>query len=130
MSAVAFATMGRDVVSGAVDGSILITRDDGDSRALQAAAGVDVAELLPDGRVVAGDAERRLRVFSPSGGGLADLEMPVRMMSIRREGARLIALPSYLAAASPPLVVDVTHPRVVARLEGHIGQVFSARWIS
>jgi WD40 repeat protein/serine/threonine protein kinase len=130
VSAVAFATMGRDMVSGAVDGSILITRDDGASRALQAAAGVDVAELLPDGRVVASDAERHLRVFSPSGAVLADLEMPVRMMSLRREGSRLVALPSYLAAVSPPLVVDVTHPLVVARLEGHIGQVKSARWIS
>ena len=81
MSAVAFASMGRDVVSGAVDGSILVTRDNGACRALQAAAGVDVAELLPDGRVVAGDADRRLRVFSPSGVVLADLEMPLRVMS-------------------------------------------------
>jgi WD40 repeat protein len=118
------------VVSGAVDGSILITRDDGASRALQAAAGIDVAELLPDGRVVAGDARRRLRVFSPSGTSLADLELPVRVMSLRREGARLVALPSYLADATPPLVVDVDQPRVVARLEGHTGQVTSARWIS
>jgi WD40 repeat protein len=130
VSAVAFAPMGRDVVSGAVDGSILVTRDDGASRALQAAAGVDVAELLPDGRVVASDAERHLRVFSPSGAVFADLEMPVRMMSLRREGSRLVALPSYLAPANPPLVVDVDHPRVVARLEGHTGQVTSARWIA
>jgi WD40 repeat protein len=69
-------------------------------------------------------------VFSPSGTVLADLEMPVRVMSLRREGSRLVALPSYLAAASPPLVVDVDHPRVVARLEGHTGQVVSARWIA
>jgi len=130
VSAVAFAPLGRDLVSGTVNGSLLVTRDDGASRALQAAAGIDVAELLPDGRVVASDAERRFRVFSPSGAVLADLELPVRVMSLRREGARLVALPSYLAAASPPLVVDVDHPRVVARLEGHIGQVFSARWIA
>jgi WD40 repeat protein len=130
VSAVAFAPMGRDVVSGAVDGSILVTRDDGASRALQAAAGVDVAELLPDGRVIAGDAERHLRVVSPSGAVVADLEMPVRVLSLRREGSRLVALPSYLGAASPPLVVDVDHPRVVAQLEGHTGQVFSARWIA
>jgi WD40 repeat protein len=69
-------------------------------------------------------------VFSPSGTILADLEMPVRMMSLRREGSRLVALPSYMAAASPPLVVDVAQPRIVARLEGHTGQVFSARWTS
>jgi WD40 repeat protein len=130
VSAVAFAPRGRDLVSGAVDGSLLVTRDDGASRALQAAAGIDVAELLPDGRVVAGDAERHLRVFSPSGAVLADLELPVRVMSLRREGARLVALASYMAAASPPLVVDVDQPRVVARLEGHTGQVVSARWIT
>jgi len=130
VTAVAFAPMGRDLVSGAVDGAILVTRDDGTSRALQAAAGIDVAELLPDGRVVASDAERHLRVFGSSGAVLADLELPVRMMSLRREGSSLVALPSYLAAASPPLVVDVARPRVVARLEGHTGQVFSARWIA
>jgi WD40 repeat protein len=117
------------VVRGAVDGSNLIPRDDGASRALQAAAGIDDAELLPVGRGVVSDAERRLRVFGPSGTVLADLEMPVRVMSLRREGSRLVALPSYLAAASPPLVVDVAQPRIVARLEGHTGQVFSARWI-
>jgi WD40 repeat protein len=130
VSAVAFAPMGRDLVSGAVDGSIRITHDDETSRALQAPAGIDVVELLPDGRVVASDAERRLRVFSPSGAVLTDLELPVRMMSLRREGSRLIALPSYLAAASPPLVVDVAQPRIVARLAGHTGQINSAHWIS
>jgi WD40 repeat protein/serine/threonine protein kinase len=130
VSAVAFAPMGPDVVSGAIDGSILVTRDDGVSRALQAPAGVDVAELLPDGHVVVADAERRLRVFGPSGAALADLEVPVRMMSFRREDTRLVALPSYLATANPPLVVDVAHPRIVARLEGHNGKVVSARWIS
>ena len=55
--------------------SLLITRDDGASRVLQAPAGIDVAELLPNGRLVAGNAERRHRVFSPSGAVLADLEM-------------------------------------------------------
>ena len=38
VSAVAFAPMGRDLVSGTVNGSILVTRDDGASRALQAGA--------------------------------------------------------------------------------------------
>jgi WD40 repeat protein/serine/threonine protein kinase len=130
VSAVAFAGVGRDLVSGAVDGSIRVTRDDGTDRALQASAGIDVAELLPDGRVIASDAERRLRVFSPSGAVLADIEMPVRIMSLRREGALIVALPSYMSAATAPPVVDVDRLRVVARLEGHTGQVFSARWIS
>jgi serine/threonine protein kinase/WD40 repeat protein len=129
VSAVAFARTGTDVVSGALDGSILVTRDDGTERALQASAGVDVAELLPDGRVVASDAGRRVRVFSPSGVVLVDLEMPVRMMSLRREGALIVALPSYMATAAPPLVIDVDRLRVAARLEGHTGAVFSARWL-
>ena len=107
-----------------------MTRDDGTDHALQASAGIDVAELLPDGRVIASDAERRLRVFSPSGAVLADIEMPVRIMSLRREGALIVALPSYMSAATAPPVVDVDRLRVVARLEGHTGQVFSARWIS
>jgi WD40 repeat protein len=47
VSAVAFADAGRDLVSGAVDGSVLVTRDDGAQRAFQAPAGIDVAELLP-----------------------------------------------------------------------------------
>lgn len=117
VSAVAFARTGQDVVSGATDGSILVTRDDGTSRALRDSAGVDAVELLPDGRVVTSDAERRLRVFSASGTVLADLEMPVRIMSLRREGARLVALPSYLATATPPVIVDIDRGRVVARLE-------------
>jgi WD40 repeat protein len=69
-------------------------------------------------------------VFSPSGTVLVDLELPVRVMSLRREGSHLVALPSYLAAASPPLIVDVAHLRIIARLEGHTGQAFSARWTS
>jgi serine/threonine protein kinase/WD40 repeat protein len=130
VSAVAFAPMGRDLVSGAVDGSILITRDDGFRRALQAPAGIDVADLLPDGRVVVGDAEQRLREFRPTGAVLAAHEVPVRVMSLRREGTRLIALPSYRAPATPPVVVDIDHPHVIARLEGHTGRVVSARWIA
>ena len=130
VSSVAFASVGRDLVSGAVDGSVLITREDGAHRALQASAGIDAAELLPDGRVIASDAARRLRVYAPDGAVLADLEMPVRIMSLRRDGARVAALPSFTGNAAPPLVIDLDRYRVVAQLEGHVGQVFSARWVS
>jgi WD40 repeat protein len=128
VSAVAFASVGRDVVSGAVDGSVLVTREGGAQLALQAAAGIDAVELLPDGRVVVCDAERRLRVYAPGGAVQADLETPVRIMSLRRDGARVVALPSYTGSAAPPLLIDLERYRVVAQLEGHIGQVFSARW--
>jgi eukaryotic-like serine/threonine-protein kinase len=130
VSAVAFADAGRAMVSGAVDGSVRVTREDGTELALQASAGVDAAHLLSDGRVIVSDAERRLHVYSTDGAVLADLEMPVRMMSLRHEGARLIALPSYTGTAASPVLVDLDRHHVIAQLEGHVGYVFSARWIS
>jgi len=51
-------------------------------------------------------------------------------MSLRREAGRLVALPSYISAAAPPLLIDLDHGRVIAQLEGHIGLVWSARWVS
>jgi WD40 repeat protein/serine/threonine protein kinase len=129
VSAVAFALVGRDLVSGAVDGSVRVTRDYDDAQiAFRAAAGIDAVELLPDGRVVLSDAERRLRIYSPTGMLLADLESPVRLASLRREGRRLVALPSYTGDAAPPLLIDLDRTRIIALLEGHVGQVFSARW--
>jgi WD40 repeat protein/serine/threonine protein kinase len=130
VSSVAFASSGPDLVSGAIDGSVLIRGKDGVQRALQASAGIDVAELLPDGRVIVSDAARRLRVYALDGAVLADLEMPVRMMSLRRNAGHVVALPSYTSNAAPPLVIDLDRYRVVAQLEGHLGQVFSARWVS
>jgi WD40 repeat protein len=130
VSAVVFASAGRDMLSGAVDGSVLFTREDGSQFALQASAGIDAVELLPDGGVVVSDAARRLRVYAPDGTALADLEMPARIMSLRRNGARVVALPSYIGNAAPPLLVDLERYRVIARLEGHVGQVLSARWMA
>lgn len=129
VSSVAFASAGRDLVSGAVDGSVLVTREGAAQHALQAAAGIDAAEILPDARVIVSDAARRLRIYAPDGAVLANLEMPVRMMSLRRDAAWVVALPSYLSNAAPPVVIDLDRYRVVAQLEGHVGQVFSARWV-
>jgi WD40 repeat protein len=112
VSAVAFADAGRAMVSGAVDGSVRVTREDGTELALQASAGVDAAHLLSDGRVIVSDAERRLHVYSTDG------------------AVRLIALPSYTGTAASPVLVDLDRHHVIAQLEGHVGYVFSARWIS
>jgi WD40 repeat protein len=130
VSVVAFADAGRDLVSGAIDGSVLVTRDDGTQRAFQAPAGIDVAELLPDGRVIASDAKRHLRIYGPAGALHADLELPARVMSLQRDAGRLVALPSYASEAGPPLLIDLDGPRVVAPLEGHVGWVYAARWVS
>jgi len=131
VNVVAFARTGRDIVSGAVDGSLLVTRDNGAQLALpRSSGGIDAAGFLVDGRVVASDAQRRLRVYDPAGAVLADLEIPVRVMSLRSEGARLVAIPIYTGNAAPPVLLDLARYRVIAQLEGHVGRVFSARWVA
>ena len=131
VNAVAFAGTGRDIVSGAIDGSLLVARDSGALLALPTAtAGIDTVGILGDGRTVATDARRRLRIYDPTGAVEADLEMPGRAMSLRIDGARLITVPSYTGSAAPPLLVDTAHHRVVAELAGHVGRVVSARWVS
>jgi WD40 repeat protein/serine/threonine protein kinase len=130
VSAVAFGGTGRDLVTGAVDGSLIVTREGSAPLALRASGGIDAAELLPDGNLVVSDAQRRLRIYDPSGATLADLALPVRMMSLRPQGTRLVALANHLKNAAAPLLVDLTRPRIIAQLEGHVGHVFSARWTS
>ncbi|TMQ06402.1 MAG: hypothetical protein E6J90_46330, partial [Deltaproteobacteria bacterium] len=134
VNAVAFGGTGRDIISGAVDGSLLVTRDDGARLALPASpGGIDIVESLPDGRLVSSDAQRRLRVYDPGGAILADLEIPTRAMSLRAEGARLVAVPIvpiYTGGAVSPVLVDLEGYRIIAQLEGHVGRVFSARWVA
>jgi WD40 repeat protein len=130
VSAVAFALTGRDLVSGSVDGSVRVTRDDGAELSLHISSGIDAVGLLPDGRVIASDAGRRLHVYSPGGVVQANLEVPVRLMAFRYHGARLVALPSYAGDPAPPLVIDLDRYRVATQLAGHVGGVFSARWVA
>jgi WD40 repeat protein len=130
VSAVAFAERGRAIVSGGDDGSVVVTREDGTEFALQVPSGVDIAELLPDGRVVVSDAERHLRVHAPDGALLAEVRLPVRMRSLRREGGRLVAIPLYTVGVAPPVLIDLERYQVVAELGGHVGQVLSARWVA
>ncbi len=49
------------------------------------------------------------------------------MTTLRR---RVVALPSYSGNAAPPLLIDLERYRVIGQLEGHVGRVFSARWVS
>jgi WD40 repeat protein len=131
VNAVAFAATGRDIVSGAIDGSLLVTRDNGAQLALpKATGGIDAAEFLADGRVVASDAQRRLRVYDAVGAILADLQIPTRAMSLRIDGTRLVTVPIYTGNAAPPVLLDLARYRVIAQLDGHVGRVFSARWVA
>ena len=131
VNAVAFAVAGRDIVSGAVDGSLLITRDDGVQVVLPSpSSGIDAVELLSDGRVVVADAQRRIRIHDRGGTVLAELEIPMRVMSLRIDGTRLVTIPIYFDTPAPPLLLDLDRYRIVAKLEGHVGRVVSARWVT
>ncbi|HEX2687795.1 MAG TPA: WD40 repeat domain-containing protein [Kofleriaceae bacterium] len=132
VNAVAFGPAGHDLVSGAIDGSILVTRDELEPIALPASeGGIDAAAILPDGRVVAADAHRRLRFYDPGRNKLlTDLELPTRLRLLRlsADGARLITIPSYSGNAAPLLLWDLVYCRLVAQLKGHTGYVLSARF--
>jgi len=131
VNAVAFATTGHDLVSGAVDGSLLVTRDDAEPLAFAMSPnGIDAAGFLPDGRVVAG-AGKRLRVYDPGGVVLADLQVIARVRTLRMslDSRRLITVPSYLGEAAPPELWDLEHYQPIARLDGQ-GQVYSARFVA
>jgi WD40 repeat protein/serine/threonine protein kinase len=132
ISTVAFAAAGHDLVSGAVDGSLLVTRDGREPIALpKFTDGIDTAAILADGRVVAADARPGLRVYALDPNVLlADLIAPARAMVLRdsSDGRRLISVPSY-AKADSAVLWDLDHYRLTAQLEGHIGQIRSARFV-
>src|SRR5262249_46589125 len=109
--------------------SLIVTHDVGPALEVRAFGGIDVAEILPDGRLIASDAQRRLQIYGVSGEVLADLEMPARMMSLRIDRTRLIALAGYARNPAAPVLIDLTRPRIVGQLEGHVGHVFSAHWV-
>ena len=132
VTAVAFARSGHDLVSGAVDGSLLLTRDDREPFALpMLPGGVDLVGFLLGGRVVASGTRGQLRVYEPDRGViLAELPAPTRTATLRLspDGLRLITIPVETKAA-PPVLWDLERYRVVAHLDGHIGPVFSARFV-
>ena len=69
------AASGRDIVSGALDGSVIVTRDNGVLTALPTlSAAIDAVGFLPDGRVVVADARRHLRLYDVGGATMADFE--------------------------------------------------------
>jgi WD40 repeat protein len=132
VTAVAFAKTGHDLVSGGVDGSLMLTRDDREDRALPAfPGGIDVVGLTPDGHVIAAGSTHQLRVYDPDRKTiLADVDSLIRVRSVRlsSDGRRLITIPATGVPAAPVLW-DLEHYRIIAQFEGHLGQVFSARFV-
>jgi WD40 repeat protein/serine/threonine protein kinase len=132
VNAIAFSPVGHDLISGAVDGSLLITRDDRDPVALpKSSGGIDVVTILADGRVVAADASARLRVIDPDRNvPLMDVAAPTRLRLLRPspDGTRLVTI-SVRSKQAPPVLWDLVHHRFLAQLDGHVGRVFAARFV-
>ena len=134
VSAVAFASTGHDLVSGATDGAVIVARDGRDPIEMHASPfGIDVVGFLADGRVVAVDVAKQLLVFAADldhGRLIAELEVPTRVGLLRssQDGHRLITVPSYTGNTAPAVLWDLEHYRVIAKLEGNVGQVLSARF--
>ena len=133
VTAIAFSGGGRDLVSGGADGSVIVARDGRADLALpRAAGGIDAVAILQDGRILAADARQRLRVYAPDGiVALADLAVPARLGLLRpsQDGRRLVTISSYLADTAPPALWDLERYRLQTTLAGHVGRVFTARFV-
>ena len=134
VNTVAFSSMGHDLITGAVDGSLLVTRDTGARLALPtSSAGIDAVGFLPDGRMVAADARRRLRIYDPGGAVLTDLETSGRVRTLRMssDSRRLITVSSFMDKADSPQLWDLERFRPIAQLESQEQeQVYSARFVA
>jgi WD40 repeat protein len=133
VTAVAFAPTGHAVVSGSTDGSLLVT-DEGRTPRVMAPAGrgIDAAAILADGRVVSAAGEE-LRVYDAGrDSSLTTLAVQTRVGLLRPspDGRRLITIPLYTRKAAPPVLWDIERNRRITQLEGHVGRVFSARFVA
>jgi WD40 repeat protein len=133
VTAIAFGRANRDLVTGAADGSLLLTRDGSESVALPpAAGGIDAAAILPDGRIAASDTTQRLRIYDADSHALvADHAIPMRIGSLRAsaDSRRLLTVPSYQAASGSAMLWDLSSDGDPISLDGHPGRTFSARFV-
>jgi WD40 repeat protein len=132
VTTVRFGERSHAILSGSTDGGLLVTRDGRESAAFSSSLGaIDVAALLPDGRAVAVDARKQLAVLDVNAGVVgAVLTLPARARALRLspDGHRLISIP-LSGTPAPPVLCDLEQGRVIALLEGHNSQVFSAQFI-
>ncbi|HEY0986436.1 MAG TPA: WD40 repeat domain-containing protein [Kofleriaceae bacterium] len=132
VTAVAFSRTGRDIASGSADGSILFTADGHDSTTLpRLPTGIDALVLTPDRRLIVAGPRGNLRVYdSDRSVVVAQIESPIRVRAFRlsADGQHLIALPQG-GPQDVAVLWDLAQYRLVAKLEGNIGHVFSARFV-
>jgi len=132
VSAVAFAPVGHDFISGAVDGSLLRTRDGRDPTASPVSSGgIDAAAILDDDRVVVADTNARLRLIDVDR-GVVVMDLPVssrvRLLRPSPDGKHLVTI-STRNKQEPPALWDLDQHRLVTSLDGHVGRVFTARFV-
>jgi WD40 repeat protein len=134
VSAVGFAPAGHDLISGAVNGSLLITRDGNAPTELpRSSAAIDAALILDDGRVVVADAGHRLRVIAPDRGTmLMNVAAPSRVKLLRPSpGSKQLVTISTTGELSMPALWDLDQYKLIARLDGQMGtRAFTARFVT
>jgi WD40 repeat protein/serine/threonine protein kinase len=133
VTAVAFATEGHELVSGAIDGSLLVTRDGSEPVQLPKSSGrIDAISVLADGRVVVADSSKHLRVIGTDRKALLmDLAAPfhIRLLRPSPDGKRMLAI-ATATEHEPPMLWDLERYRAVGPLDGHVGRVFAARFLA
>jgi WD40 repeat protein len=134
VAAVAFAASGRDLISGAIDGSVIVSRDNGALTALPvSSAAIDAVGFLPDGRVVVADDRRHLRLYDAGGAVVAEFETRGRVAMLRMspDSRRLVTVSSFTGKVVAPELWDVERYRPVTPLNSTgQGQVYSARFVA
>ncbi len=95
LNAAAFTPDGRAIVTGGHDATIRITPlGEGQPRSIDVGSPVAGLTVAPDGEIIAGGADGRLRFFGPDGmrrGELAVAETPIVAVSLSPDGRRVAA---------------------------------------
>lgn len=125
VTALAFEASG-DLITGAVSGALLVTRDDGSTaQELGGSTAIDALAALPGGRIAVADAGGRVRIVP--GGPEIDVGIRARMLRPSPDGRRLLVVAYYSERAEPMALVDLDRG-AITRLEGPAA--YTARWVS
>jgi WD40 repeat protein len=132
VTAVAFAASGHDLVSGSVDGALVVSHDGKDPvEVAKLPVAVDVVAFLSDGRVVVADARPRLGVYRVARHAtpLAEHALQARTTALRSspDGQHLLAIPTTGTVRSP-LLWRLDAPSQSWQLDIYNAPVISARF--
>jgi len=96
-------------------------------------AAIDAAAIAADGRVVAADAKRHLRVFETNGVVVAEFELASRVLALRisSNSRYVLTLSTFAGGVVAPQLWDIAQRRPVAQLsvKGQ-GRVYSGRFVA